>query len=93
MIICTSDGKSIDTETDLSAAERHILQKLLAWQSLVKTMPEFQKKRANAFAAGWNKSGPVAERPAMKTIIDDMEKKLLSRLNKKAGIRKHMEND
>ena len=93
MIICTSDGKSIDTETDLSAAERHILQKLLAWQSLIKTMPEFQKKRTQAFAAGWNKSGPVAERPAMKTIIDDMERKLLSRLNKKAGIRKHAEND
>ena len=93
MIICTSDGKSIDTETDLSAAERHILQKLLAWQSLVKTDAEFKKKRANAFAAGWNKSGPVAERPAMKTIIDDMEKKLLSRLKKKAGIRKHTEDD
>lgn len=84
MIICTSDGKSFDTETDLSAEERHILQKLLAWQSLVKTEAEFKKKRASAFATGWNKSGPVRERPAMKTIIDDMEKKLLSRLEKAA---------
>lgn len=82
MIICTSDGKSFNTETDLSAEERHILQKLLAWQSLVKTMQEFKEKRTRAFAAGWDKSGPVRERPAMKTIIDDMEKKLLSRLEK-----------
>ena len=89
MIICTSDGKSFDTETDLSAAERHILQKLLAWQSLVKTVAEFKDKRSRAFAVGWNKSGPVIERPAMKTILDDMEKKLISRLNRKTGDRKH----
>lgn len=93
MIICTSDGKSFNTETNLPAEERHILQKLLAWHSLVKTMPEFKKKRTQAFAAGWNRSGPVRERPAMKTIIDDMEKKLLSRLNKKAGCRKQLKSD
>ncbi len=91
MIIRTSDGKSFDTETDLSAAERHILQKLLAWKSIVNTVAEFKEKRTRAFAAGWNKSGPVREGPAMKIIIDDMEKQLFSSLDRKAGRLKPIE--
>jgi hypothetical protein len=87
MIIHTSDGQSFDTETDLSAAERHILQKLMAWQSLVNSIPEFKEKRTQAFAGGWNRSGPVTERSAMKIIIDEMEKNVQCRLHRKTDKR------
>ncbi|MCU0597957.1 MAG: hypothetical protein MUE70_01725 [Desulfobacterales bacterium] len=80
MIIRTSNGQTFDTDSDLSAAERHILQKLFAWKSFVQTIKEFQEKKDRSFKSGWNNSGPVAESQAMRMIIQDIEKEVAARL-------------
>jgi hypothetical protein len=80
MIITTEDGKSIDTEKDLSAPERHILQKLLAWESLASSVEQFNEKKEEAFRKGWNNSGPVKGGDSVKSIIRDLEKKIIARL-------------
>ena len=86
MIIKTSNGLSFDTERDLSAAERHILQKLFAWKSFVQSMKEFKEKKKRSFESGWNNSGPVAESHAMRLIIQEIEQEVADRLkNTKAS--------
>jgi hypothetical protein len=80
MIIKTSNGRSFDTESDLTAAERHILQKLFAWKSFVQSMKEFKEKQKRSFESGWNNSGPIAESHAMRLIIQDIEKEVAGRL-------------
>ena len=80
MIITTGDGKSIDTEKDLSAPERHILQKLFAWESLATSVEQFNEKKDEAFRKGWNNSGPVKGGDSLKSIIKDLEKKVIARL-------------
>jgi len=84
MIITTWNGKSFDTDRDLTAVERHIIQKLFAWGSLVTSLDQFRQKKADAFLKGWDNSGPVNESPAMQTIIRDLESKVLARLNTKS---------
>jgi len=80
MIITTKSGKSFDTDTDLTAPERHILQKLFLWESLASSLDEFREKKAQSLSTGWNHSGPVQETPALKCIVDDLEKRVLERL-------------
>jgi len=80
MIINTKDGKSFNTETDLTAPERHILQKLFLWKSMASSLDEFREKKEIALLKGWNNSGPVPESPALKSIIMDLEKKVSLRL-------------
>ena len=79
MIITTEDGKSIDTETDLTAPERHILQKLFLWESMASGTEEFERKRQEALLKGWNNSGPVSEGPAMKSIVEELKKRVSAR--------------
>ena len=81
MIINTVDGKSIDTENDLSAEERHILQKLFLWESLAESIEQFRDEKKKALLKGWNHSGEISESPALKSIIHHLEKKLISRLS------------
>ena len=81
MIINTKDGKAIDTETDLTAPERHILQKLFLWKSMASSLQQFREKKDEALVKGWNNSGPVSESQALKSIISDLEEKVLIRLN------------
>ena len=81
MIITTKNGQSFDTETDLTAPERHILQKLFLWESLASSLDEFRSKRDDALLKGWNNSGPVRESRALKQIIGDLEEKVTHRLN------------
>jgi hypothetical protein len=81
MIIHTTDGKTIDTETDLTAPERHILQKLFLWKSLASSLQQFREKKEAALNKGWNNSGPVSESQALKSIITDLEEKVSVRLN------------
>ena len=81
MIITTWNGKSFDTDKDLTAIERHIIQKLFAWGSLVTSLDQFRQKKADALLKGWNNSGPVNESVALETIIRDLEKKVIDRLN------------
>jgi len=80
MIIATEDGKSFDTETDLSAPERHILQKLFLWESMASSLHEFRGKKEEALRKGWNGSGPVPESAALKSIVAELEKRLARRL-------------
>ncbi|MGD8982859.1 MAG: hypothetical protein PVH99_07655 [Desulfobacteraceae bacterium] len=80
MIITTEDGKSFDTETDLTAPERHILQKLFLWESMASTLDQFREKKEQALLKGWNNSGPIQESPALKRIIRDLERKVSVRI-------------
>jgi hypothetical protein len=85
MIIQTKSGRSIDTATDLTAAERHMLQKLVIWESMASSLDEFREKRKLALLRGWNDSGPIRESEVMKTIVDEMEEKVANRLRKSHG--------
>ena len=80
MIITTQNGESFDSERDLTAPERHILQKLFAWKSMAQSLQEFRTKRDEALRKGWNNSGPVGESRALKSIIRDLETKVVARL-------------
>jgi hypothetical protein len=84
MIITTWNGKSFDTDRDLSAPERHIIQKLFAWESMVSSLKQFREKKEAALLKGWNNSGPIAESMALRTIIQDLERKVVARLGKKS---------
>ena len=84
MIITTWDKKSFDTDKDLSAPERHILQKLFAWESMAVSLEQFKEKRDKALVKGWNNSGPIQESVALGAIIRDLERKVAARLDKQA---------
>lgn len=84
MIITLSTGRKIDTETDLTAEERHIVQKLYAWASVLDSVEAFRVKRNQALDAGWNSSGPVAQRDMLREILNDVEKNLDAQLKHKA---------
>ncbi|MGD9162830.1 MAG: hypothetical protein PVG39_30770 [Desulfobacteraceae bacterium] len=86
MIINTDDGKTIDTATDLSAEERHILQKLFLWESLAENIEQFREEKKQALSKGWNCSGEISESPALKSITNHLEKKLISRLSPDQGV-------
>ena len=80
MIVTTRNGESFDTRRDLSAPERHILQKLFLWKSMASSIEEFRNKKKEALSKGWNLSGPVEESSALKAIVNDLEEKLSERL-------------
>lgn len=81
MIITTKNGQSFDTEKDLTAPERHILQKLFAWEAMATSLEQFKEKRKEAVLKGWNNSGPVKEGDAFKAIVRDMTKKVRTRID------------
>lgn len=82
MIFKTSTGESFDTGTDLTAPERHILQKLFLWSSLASSLAAFRQKKEEALLKGWNDSGSVPESAALRSIIRELEKRLSDRLGK-----------
>ena len=86
MIINTVDGKTIDTETDLTAEERHVLQKLFLWESLAESIEQFRDEKRKALMNGWNCSGEISESPALISIINHLEQKLISRLSPDKGV-------
>ena len=75
MIIKTKNGKHFDTDQDLTAPERHILQKLFAWEAMSESVFQFREKKGKALDDGWNGSGIVSASPALKAICKDMEKR------------------
>jgi hypothetical protein len=81
VIIATEDGRSFDTETDLTAPERHILQKLFLWGSMASSLQQFREKKEEALRRGWNNSGPIQESMTLKVIIRDLENKVSRRLS------------
>jgi len=80
MIITARNGKTFDTDRDMTAPERHILQKLMIWESMASSVDEFRLKTKEAMLRGWNNSGPVQESDALKSIVADMEEKVVLRL-------------
>ena len=80
MIFSTKYGNTFDTEKDLTAPERHILQKLLIWKDLAADLNEFRQKTREAFKKGWNNSGPISPGTALVTIISDLDEKVRIRL-------------
>ena len=80
MIIKIWNGQTFDTQKDLTAPERHILQKLFAWESMADTLEEFREKKDRALNVGWNNSGPVDESHSLSMIIKDLEKRVVKRL-------------
>jgi len=80
MIFTTKDGKSFDTERDLTAPERHILQKLFLWKSMATSVEQFRAKKEEALRKGWNNSGPITESQTMRFITQDLEHKVFDRL-------------
>jgi hypothetical protein len=81
MVITTRDGKSFDTDKDLSAPERHILQKLIIWQLFASSVDQFREKEEEAMFKGWNNSGPIKTSEAMRAILAELEDKVALRLN------------
>lgn len=92
MIITTRDGKSFDTETDLTAPERHVLQKLFLWETMAGSLAEFQGKKDEALLKGWNNSGPVHGSTALREIIKESERKVSERLSKSSESRSQFES-
>jgi hypothetical protein len=86
VIITTRDGKSFDTDRDLSAPERHILQKLFMWESVVTSLDQFREKEKQAMLKGWNDSGPIRIREPMRAILEELEKKVVLRLANEPAI-------
>ena len=82
MIITTTGGRSFDTQKDLTASERHILQKLFAWKDMSISLEQFKEKKEEALQKGWNNSGSITESIALKLIVNDMEVKVIERLKK-----------
>jgi hypothetical protein len=80
MIIRTRNGESFDSQSDLSASERHVLQKLFLWKSMASSIDEFRNKKREALLKGWNLSGPIEESRALKAIVKDLEEKVTERL-------------
>ncbi len=81
MIISCENGRNVDTSR-LSPEERHIIQKLMAWESLVDSRAMFKEKILAALEAGWNDSGPVRKTEALSLVIAHFEKKVSNRLAK-----------
>ena len=82
MLFTTKNGESFDTQDDLTAPERHILQKLFLWETMASSMQEFREKKDAALENGWNDSGPISESPNLKSIILELERRVSERLKK-----------
>jgi hypothetical protein len=85
MVLILGNGQSFDTETDLTAQERHVLQKLFLWKSMASSVEEFRKKKEEALHKGWNGSGPIRESDALRAIVRDLEVKVTLRLREEKG--------
>jgi len=80
MIITTKEGKTFDTAIDLTAPERHILQKLFIWESMASSLDQFREKKEEALIKGWNNSGPIPGSAALRSIILELEGRVSHRL-------------
>ena len=85
MIVHLTNGNTFDTDRDLSPPERHILQKVFAWEWSAESIEQFREKRDKAISVGWNGSGPVQTGSAFKAILRDMENKVKERLARVSG--------
>ncbi len=91
MIIHIDNNTEIDTNRDLSSAERHVLQKLFGWKTMVDSMAQFRQKKKSALVAGWNNSGPIRESRALALVVKLMEKEVRLRLKSRGNEGQEME--
>lgn len=80
MIIRVDGYPDIDTERDLTPAEKHIIQKLFGWKDLVNSVEEFEEKVSLCFVQGWNSSGTVRQSNLVRRIVKQLEGELKQRL-------------
>lgn len=80
MLFTTKDGKSFDTQGDLTGPERHILQKLFLWETMASSIQEFREKKDSSLENGWNDSGPISESSALQSIILELERRVSERI-------------
>jgi hypothetical protein len=80
VIISLDNGGTVDTDTELSPVERHVLQKLLCYREFVSSVDEYRHKKAAAYTTGWNDSGPIEESAVMTRISDQLEREITTRL-------------
>jgi hypothetical protein len=85
MLIPIDNHADIDTDSDFSPAERHILQKLFGWKTMVNSVEEFRQHKVSALLKGWNDSGAIRESRAMVLVTQQMEKEIRIRLKNIAG--------
>ncbi|TKB24813.1 hypothetical protein FCL47_16350 [Desulfopila sp. IMCC35006] len=81
MLIPIDNNPDIDTDRDLSSAERHIVQKLFGWKTMVHSVAEFRQKKESALVMGWNNSGPIRESRALALVAKQLEKEIVHRLS------------
>lgn len=79
MIYLTLQGRAVDTERDLSDAERHVMMKLMLWENLGLEKDEYQRRREDALLNGWNNQGAVSQSAALKAVGDDLAQRLAVR--------------
>lgn len=80
MIIQIDKNTAIDTDRDLTSEERHVLQKLFGWKTMVDSVEQFRRKKKSALIVGWNNSGPIRESRALALVCQQLEKELRLRL-------------
>ena len=73
MIIETKNGKRFDTDRDLTAPERHILQKLFAWEAMSESVLQFREKKKKALEdeTGRVRQATATVREAMIQVLTD----------------------
>lgn len=76
MLYTTLAGRVVDTDRALDEAGRHVVQKLMAWESLGLASAEFAVKRKQALAVGWNGHGPVSESGALIDVVADLARRV-----------------
>lgn len=85
MIYLTLSGRAVDTDLELTSPQRHVLQKLLAWEHLGLPADDFAARRAKALHQGWSGQGPVEPSPAFRTVADDLAARLAARHGQAPG--------
>jgi hypothetical protein len=85
VIYLTLAGRAVDTDQELSPPERHVLQKLMAWQQLGLPLADYASRRAKALQQGWDGRGPVTESPALRAVADDLAARLAVQHGQRPG--------
>ncbi|MFZ5587842.1 MAG: hypothetical protein ACOZHQ_18140 [Thermodesulfobacteriota bacterium] len=85
MLYTTLAGRVVDTDRDLDEAGRHVVQKLMAWECLGLSTPDFAQKRSQALAVGWNGRGPVNESGLLGEVVADLIRRVAIRAGELPG--------
>lgn len=81
----TLKARTIDTIADLSEPERHVMQKLIAWERLGIPTVEFKRKTDDALQKGWDGRGPVRASVALRDVCEDLAARLAVAAGERPG--------